>query len=328
MSALSLNRRQTMALMLGAAGMALTADYAMAAWPERTITITIPFNPGGGPDIFARIIAPHLSEALGESVVVQNKPGGGGNVALQALVDGDTDGYDVVINGVAIFVNPSLYSKLTYDPIADIQPVAGLVQTPFAVAVSTSRIKAETFEDFVAEVSADPGSFNAASGGSSGLIGANLLLQQMGVTTEIVPYPGTGDATASLIRGETDFLVTDPSALAAGIQSGAIRLLAIAGPERQPGYPDVPTTTELGYPDLQVLNAYGMYAKSGTPDDVIKRLNDEMMKIADIPEVKERFLQLNWIPRKMETEEWTEFYRAQVAKWKALVASAGIPTID
>jgi tripartite-type tricarboxylate transporter receptor subunit TctC len=153
-------------------------------------------------------------------------------------------------------------------------------------------------------------------------------MQQNDFKTQIVSYRGTGDAAAALIRGEADYLVTDPSALEAGLSTGKLRLLVIAGRERMAAHPDVPTTLEAGIPAFQVVNVYGIYARADTPAEIVKYLSGELIKTVDNPEIRARFKSLNWGVLKMQSEEHTAFYRGEVAKWKDVVAKANIPLMD
>jgi tripartite-type tricarboxylate transporter receptor subunit TctC len=322
------NRRHVLGMLLGASGAALSGGRAFAAYPEQAITGVVPFAPGGGPDIFARLVSTQLSGLVGKPVVIANRTGGGGNVGIQSVLAAKPDGYTLIFNGVAMVMNPSIYRNINYDPVKDVQPIAGLAQSPFAVAVNTDRIQTKDIKEFIALIKKDPGKYNAASGGSSGTVGASLFMQQNDFKTQIVSYRGTGDAAAALIRGEADYLVTDPSALEAGLSTGKLRLLVIAGRERMAGYPDIPTTAEAGIPAFQVVNVYGVYARSDTPAEIIKYLSGQLIKTVDNPEIQARFKSLNWGVLKMQSEEHTAFYRAEVAKWKDVVAKANIPLMD
>ena len=298
-----------------------------AAYPDRLITGIVPFDVGGGADIFARLIAPYLGKALGQTVVIQNKSGAGGNVGVQYFTQSKPDGYTLLFNGVSTTQNPALFRHLPYDADRDIQPVAELVEAPFMIVVNP-KVPARTLAEFVELLKKNPGKYNAGSGGSGIRLPIELFLLQNNLQTEIIPYNGTGDATTALLSGEVDFSIADASSLAGHIASGRVRALAVTGPTRQAAFPDVPTTTEAGLPQYQEGTFFGVFAPAGTPPDILEKLHTALDRIDQEPELLQRFRSLGWVPVQKSMADFTAFFHRDLAKWKDVVTRGKIPTVD
>lgn len=316
------------ALLLVSASVVGVAVPARAEYPEKPIRAVIPFAPGGSSDVLARIFAQYLGSAFGQSVVADNRPGAAGNIGIQIVAASKPDGYTMLFSGIATTQNPAMYRNMPYDPLKDIQPVALLGESQFLVAVNTARIPATTLPQFVDLARKNPGKFNAAAGGIGSRLSVEVFRLQNDLEVVIVPYNSAGLAVNSLASGETDFAIVDAVALLAPIAAGSVRALAVTGPHRIPPLPNVPTTTEAGFPNYQESAHFGAYVPAATPPEIVRKLNAKLNEIAGMPEVRDRLAALGWTAVQKPPEEFTAYYRSEIAKWKDTVKRANIPPLD
>ncbi|HKA40530.1 MAG TPA: tripartite tricarboxylate transporter substrate-binding protein [Burkholderiales bacterium] len=303
---------------------ALYCSAAGAEYPDRPLRAIVPFNAGASNDTMARLVAPMLTKSLGQQVIVENRPGADGRIGIEALARAVPDGHTILFSGGAVALIPALRRNVPYDPVRDIQPVADLGVAPYAIAVHP-QVPAKNVAELIGIARRNPGKLNGASGGNSTFM--TLVLFQLKTGTRIVniPYKGTGDAALAVVRGEADLAIMDTSAFLTHLSSGRIRVLAVAGDRRNPAVPDVPTTKEAGLADYTAGAVFSVFTTGKTPSDIVRRLNAEINRIVASPEVSKRLVALGMDPAPKTVEECTRQYFADLAKWKDVVARAGIP---
>lgn len=313
---------------LAIAGMAAMAgSMAHAQFPDRTIIAIVPFAPGGANDTMARLITPELSKILGQSVVVENKPGAAGNIGIEATAKAKPDGYTILFSATASTQNPAIFKTLPFDPIKDIQPVAKIGEGPYVI-VTRPDLPVNSLKEFVDLAKSKPGELNGSAGGVGTRLSIELFQIQNDVTTQIIPYNGTGPATTAVLSGEVDFAIMDSSAMVGYLQSGRVKALAVAAGERLESIPDVPTTVEAGFPDYRTGTLFGVYTAAGVPQDVVDKLNAAVNKAIQQPAIAEQLRKLGAQPQPTTPAEFTEQYQAEIAQWKKIVADAKIPQME
>jgi len=297
---------------------------AAAQYPSRAIRLLVPFPPGGGPDLVGRILAPKLSEGLGQPVVVENRVGSNGNIAGEAVAKSPADGYTLLVGNDSLFViNAHMYKQMPFDPLKDLAPVASLVSNGFFLAVNPS-VPAKTFPEFVEYArKADPPIQYASGGnGSQHHLTMERLKARAGFKAVHVPYKGGAPATTATVAGEVPVMMSGTST-APQIRSGRLRALAFTGPQRSRALPDVPTVAEF-YPDFVMVQWYGLFAPAGTPDAVIARLRTETNRMLALPDLKEKLSNAggveSWIT---SPEEFAAQIRSEYATYGNLVKQLG-----
>src|SRR5215203_1579211 len=258
-------------------------------WPNKPITLIVPFPPGGGTDAFARPLAVHLSKQLGRAVVIDNRGGAGGTVGASIAAKAAPDGYTFFIGAVHHAIAPSFYPKLDYNIETDLVPLTVIAIPPQVIVVNPTRVKEENFKDFLDYVKKNPGKLNYASAGngtSHHLAGELFKIQSQTFIIHI-PYRGAGPALNDLLAGNVDMMFDGLGSSAQHIRNGRIKPLAIAAPTRSPAFPNLPTTAEVGMPDYVVSTWYGIWGVKGTPKDILDRMHAEVVKAISTPELRE-----------------------------------------
>ena len=311
------------------AGMTMLAAMpALADWqPSRPIRLVVPFAPGGQPDVVARALAEPLSKALGQPVVVENRPGAGGNIAAEAVAKAAPDGHTLLMgtNG-PLAVSPALYKNLPYDPLKDLAPVTLVGTSPNLIAVNPS-LGVTTLKGLVDKAKAEPGKLNFSSVGKGSIsqLSMELLNSVAGIQTVHIPYNGGAPAVTALIAGVVPILSLNPTALVPQMQAGKARALAQTSARRSPLIPDLPTVAESGYPGFEADVWMAVMAPARTPPDTIRRLNAELVKIIRSPEMKTALWDRQWIdPVGSTPEEAIATVVAESARWTRAVKAAGI----
>ncbi len=303
---------------------ALLCHGALAQYPSRPIRLLVPFPPGGGPDIVGRILAPKLSEALGQPVVVENRVGGNGNIAGEAVAKSPADGHTLLLGNDSLFViNPHLYKQMPIDPLKDLAPVASLVSNGFFLAVNPS-VPAQTFQEFIeyARRANPPLQYASGGNGSQHHLTVERLKARAGFAMVHVPYKGGAPATTATVAGEVAAMMSGTST-APQIKAGRLRALAFTGPQRSRVLPEVPAIAEF-YPDFVMVQWYGLFAPAGTPDAVIARLRTEVDKALMLADVKERLSNAGGVEPWITTpEEFAAELRSQFATYAKLVKELG-----
>jgi len=313
--------------LLGTVLLSLQVATVHAQFPDKPIRIIVPFEPGGANDIMARVTGPNLSKAVGQPVVVENRPGAGGNIASVLIVRSPADGHMLMFTAGGATQNPALYRNLAYDPIKDLTPVAVLGFGPH-IFVANPRLPFANIKDVVEYAKKNPGKLNAAAGGATTRLQSEMFQLQNGVKVEIIPYNGTGRASTAVLAGEADFVIMDTSPVISLIKAGKLKGLAIVGNERHPALPDVTTAKEQGFPDIVGGITYGAYANAKTPRDILQTLNTTLNKVMMTPEMTEWFNKVGAKAVNMDINEARAWYLKEIAAWKDVVTRAKIPHLD
>jgi len=310
----------TLCLMQGLAASQGTAEY-----PARALRLVLPFPPGGGTDVLGRIIGQRLSETLGQPVIPENRPGAGGNVGNDVAAKSPPDGYTLLLGAPALAISPSLYRKLSYDPAKDLAPIALVADIP-AVLTVHRNVPARTVRELVQLVRAQPGklAFGTGGAGTSNELGAHLFLTTLRLRVLIVPHKGVNQATLALLGGHVDMVIAGVATVGPHIREGKLRGLALLGTERAPNLPDVPTSTQAGFPWLQSSTWYVVMVPAGTPRAIVERLNTVLTGIMRSPEAKERLAKQGFNPLSSTPEEAARFLATETERWAKVVAAAGV----
>ncbi|MBD9668788.1 tripartite tricarboxylate transporter substrate binding protein [Variovorax sp. VRV01] len=311
------------------AGIALAAlsplANAQSAFPSKPIRIVVPFAAGGPTDLMARAIARNMAPSLGQPVIVDNKPGGGGVIGMSEIVRGPADGYAMVFPSILAVTNPALMPNYPFDTLRDFAPLTVVGFIPHAVVVKPD-FSARNLQELVEMAKARPGSlsYGSSGNGTSAHLGAALFVQRAGIRAVHVPYRGAGPAVQDLLGGQIQFMFLDMSSALAQIKAGKLRALAVAPKSRFTGLPDVPTVAEQGYPGFDVHGWYGLLLKAGTPAPVVQRLYAEVRRSLDAPEVREIFRAQGIEPGGMPPADFTALIRDDLALWKRTVEQLNI----
>lgn len=299
---------------------------AHAEYPEHVIKAIVPFPPGGGTDVFARLVANRLSQRLGQPVVIENKPGADGNIGMELVAKSNPDGYTILFNSSAATVNPAMYRNLRFNPVEDLRPVAVLCEYYNLIVVNAEQVPVKTLGEFVDLLRRNPGKFNAAAGGTR--LAVDYFLLQNKLDVAIIPYKGAGDAITALLRGESHFMIVNAPGLTQHIASGKVRALAVTAPQRQLDVPDVPTTTEAGMPDYIYSSFFGAYVRAGTPPEIVNKLNAALNVVTSMHDVVAQFRNLGAVAVQHSPQESESRYLRDVARMKDIVVRAKIPPAD
>ncbi|MGQ0512568.1 MAG: Bug family tripartite tricarboxylate transporter substrate binding protein [Betaproteobacteria bacterium] len=299
---------------------------AAQTWPSKPIRLVIPFGPGGATDVIARLVGQKVSEQLGQPIVFDNRPGANGNIGTEAAVKSPADGYTLVMSyDGTMAINPSVYRKMPFDPVKDLAPVASVAQLPLLMVVHPS-VPAKNVAEFVAFAKSRPGAVNYSSAGygSAGHLAAELFRGRAGIDMVHVNYKGGGQAVLDLVGGQIQMVMTGLTTVEGHLKGGKLRALAFTSPRRMSGAPEVPTFDESGFPGLVVQSWYGILAPAGTPADIVGRLNGEINKAIQAPEVRARLASLGTDPTGGSAAEFGATIRADIARWAKVVETAGI----
>ena len=297
-----------------------------AQWPTRAIRFLVPFAPGGTSEIVARSVAAELSKQLGQSVYVENKPGGAGTVAMQEAVHAAPDGHTIILGHVGtLAVNPYMLKNQPYDVNKDFVPVTLLAKVP-NVFVIHPDVPAKNFKEFVTYVKANPGKLNYGSAGnaSAGHLAMEYLKLVTGMFITHIPYRGTGPQLIDLLAGRTQASSAGMPALGGYIRTGKLRAIAVGTQQRIPAMPDVPTVAEMGYKDFETSQWYGILVPAGTPADVVKKLQEESLKALKSSSVTERFASDNAVAGGGPSSDFAAFIANEQKIWKEIVKQAQI----
>src|SRR5580692_6798987 len=290
-------------------------------WPTRPIQIVVAFGAGGTVDIIARMVGDKLAAALGQPIVIEDKPGAGGNIGAAAVARANPDGYTLLMSGSPTHsVGPYLYKDLSYDPMRDVPPVAMLAVAPNLLVVNAS-LPVKSVADLVELARAKPHTvtYSSAGIGTSGYLAAELLKAKANLDISHVPYKSGPEAVTGVLSGNVTFMFFTVPALLPQVEAGQLRALAIGSAERSPLVPDVPTIAEAGYPGFDVIAWYALFAPRGTPAPVVARLSTEIKKILDQSDIRAELAKLGAEPRYMSPQALTAFVAAESPKWGPLL---------
>jgi|RhiMethySRZTD1v2_1073278.scaffolds.fasta_scaffold41266_2 tripartite-type tricarboxylate transporter receptor subunit TctC len=314
---------------LGALGAALVAASVVNAnaqtYPNKPIRLIVPFPPGGLNDTTARLLQPHLEKALGQPVVVDNRPAASGIVGTDAVAKAPPDGHTLLMVASSHTVIPATNSKLPYDAERDFAPVAMVGKNPLLFVIN-AKVAAKTLPEFVALAKANPGKLNYATPGaaSQSHLVTELFDQKAGVTIQHVPYRGGAPAIMSVVQGETQFAVISPLASLPHIQSGALRAIAAGSLTRDSQFPELPTVAEAGYPDVEAIQWVGLLTTAGTPKDIVDRLNAEVNRALRDPEMIAKLALQGVSPAGGTPAEFQKVIAGEIRRWTEVARSANI----
>ncbi len=302
------------------------AQLAFAqGYPAKPIKIIVPVAAGGGTDFSARLIAQKLTEAWNIPVIVENRPGGGGNVGVEAAVKSDPDGYTLVMPITSFPVNPGMYPKLPFDSEKDLTPIVLVASAPLVLVVNPG-VSARSVSELITLAKANPGQLNYGNSGvgTTAHLAAELFKHSANLDIVNVSYKGGGPAIADLIAGNIQiYFSTIPAALSQ-TKSGRINAIAVTGLKRVSEIPEVPTVAESGLADFEVVGWFGLFAPAQTPTAIINKLNKELVNILQMKDVQEKFAGHGLIPGGGSPKELGQFLHTEIAKWKNLIRTAGI----
>ena len=298
---------------------------AESGYPSKPIRLIVPFVPGGSTDVVARLLGAELKNELGQSVIVENKPGAGGNIGGDMVAKAAPDGYTLLLAAAGpTVINPSLYSKMPFDPITQLAPVTMIVREHNLMAIN-SAIPAKTLQEFIAYAKSRPNDINFGSpgNGSPAQLAGELLNQRSGLKMAHVAYKGSGAAVVDLMAGHISMMIDNMPALLPHVQSGKIRALAVPSERRAAAMPDVPTFKEAGMSDFAITAWKGVMVPAGTPPDVVATLQASIAKIMNKAEMKKRMIEMGAEPAVNTPEQFGAIIKNETAWWAALVKSTG-----
>ena len=302
---------------------ATTPPAAAQTWPSKPVQLIVNFGVGGAPDVVARLYGTHLSEALGQPVVVDNRAGAGGNLGIEAVARAAPDGHTLLVSASSPFViGPHIY-KLNFDPAKDVVPVAPMALTPMYLVVRPT-LAVKSVGDLIAHARANPGKLNYGSAGNGTLphATAEMLLHSAKIKAQHVPYKGSGPALTGLLREEIDF-VFDPGVAIPHVKAGKARLLAVGSASRLPDFPETPTLAEAGT-KMTAVSVVGVFAPAGTPGDIITRLSREITRIMQLPKLREALAAMAAAPIAASPQEFEKMLASDRERFGVVVREAKI----
>ncbi len=311
--------------------LALAATTALAqSYPTKPIKLIVPFPPGGAVDVYARTVQPALAEALGRTIVIENKTGASGMIGAESVAKGPADGYTVLVGNVAtLAMNVGIYKKMPYDPVKDLAPVMQTVMVNYALVVNPA-VPAKDVKELVAYAKANPGklSYGSSGSGSAQHMAAELFKAATGTDITHVPYKGTGALVGDLVAGHVSLAIADQASMMPQVKAGKLRALGVGGLKRSPEYPDIPTIAEAGnLPGFEAVAWQGIAVPVATPPDVVKRLHDAFAKAQDNPAIREKLIAAGLTPVGGTADDFGRYIRSEIAKWSKVAKDIGA-TVD
>ncbi|MEO8120978.1 MAG: tripartite tricarboxylate transporter substrate binding protein [Rhodoferax sp.] len=324
-------RRLALVICAGSAIVSIASQaWAQTPWPSKPVRIVVPFAPGGTTDILARAVAPELSRAFGQTFIVDNRAGAGGNLGADMVAKSPADGYTLLMGTVGTHgINKSLYSRLPYDPQKDFAPVTLVAGVPNVMVMNADKAKAlgiNNVPDFIRYAKAHPGQFNMASSGNGTSIhlAGELFKSMTGTYMTHIPYSGSGPAMMGMVSGNVDVMFDNLPSAMPQIKGGKLKAFAVTSAQRSAAMPDLPTIEEAArLKGFEASSWFGLLAPAGTPADVVSRLQQETAKALGSPAIKEKLLAQGAIPSGNTPQEFARFIDAEIAKWAQVVKASG-----
>lgn len=313
-------------LLGGASLLVLAAPLRAQTYPSRPIRFIVPFAAGAGVlDIMARIVGQHLGTATGQQVVIDNRPGAGGNVGAEVAAKATPDGYTMLMGAVALVVSPYLYAKLPFDPLTDLVPVTQVNSAPLMLVVHPS-LPVKSVAELIAYAKARPGQLNYGSGGvgATPFLATELFKSMAGIDVTHVPYRGGAPALADLVAGQLSFMIENVPGTLPLVRDGKLRALAITSRQRLALVPDLPTMEEAGVPGYEMIGWNGIFVPKATPPEIVTRLNAELVKVLRSADVGEQLAKLGAVPVGDSPEQFGAFVKAESARWGKIIKDLGI----
>ena len=311
--------------LLAAFAFLLAADSALAQpYPSKPIRFVVPYPPGGPTDILGRAVAQALTESLGQTVVVENKPGASGMIGAEQVAKAAPDGYTILVNASIHVINPSLYSKTTFDAMHDFAPVTQIASVPLILVVG-QPVKANSVRELIALAKASPGklTFASSSVGAAPHLAGELLKRMAGIDIVHVPYKGSGPATTDLIGGHVTMMIDSMPSSIAHVKSGKLKVLGVSTAKRVPALPDVPTIAESGLPGFDIATWYGVWAPAKTPKEIVSKVSSEIANALKRPDLKERLAGLGAEGVGSTPAEFAAYCESEFKRWAKVVKDSG-----
>lgn len=322
-----MNRRSLLAAAaLGLATLSAGPALAQGAYPAKSIKWVVPFPPAGAMDVIARTLGEHMGRQLGQTFVIENKPGAGGNIGADQVAKAAPDGYTMMIVANGMAVNKFLYAKLSYDPVKDFTPVSLVAVVPNVLVTNAAQSKATTVADVIAQAKAQPGKFTYASAGNGTSIhlAAELFNSMAKLDMVHVPYKGSGPAVTDLIGGQVDYMFDSVTSALPHIQSGKLRALGVTTTNRSSALPNVPTIAQAGLPGYDLTPWFAVYMPAGTPKPIVDKIHKALLDAMKLPEVKARFATIGAEPVGGTPEQLAKHLDAEMKKWGQIIAERNI----
>lgn len=311
---------------LAACLVSFAASAPAQRYPEKPIRIVVPFSAGGPTDLTVRALGPRLTELLGQPIVVDNRAGATGIIGAEIVAKAPPDGYTLLAATASVIaINMATHSKLPYDTLRDFQPLTPVMTTTTILVVHPS-VPAKNLKELVALAKARPGQVTMGSAGNGGILhlALEMLIKQAAVNMTHVPYKGAAPAVADVVAGQLSGMFVDLPVVSPYIKAGRVRALAVASPKRSDYFPEVPTTKEAGFPNVELQNYYCLLLPAKTPRDIVAKLHDAVVKTVATPAVREKLIGFGADPLTMTPEEFTRFLRSDIEMWARVVKAAGI----
>lgn len=295
-------------------------------YPAKPIRLIVPFGAGGGSDYVGRLVAQKLTEQMGQTMVVENRPGAASLVGTELAAKSPADGYTLLLADSGFTINPAFYKNTKYDPLKDFEPITVVAQTPYVLVVNPALTYAASLKDFLAAAKAQPGAINigSAGNGSGTHMSGELFKLRAQLNLTHVPYKSAGASVADVVGGQIQASMSSPPAALPLAKAGKVKILAAAAPKRSALLPDVPTFEEAGVQGVHVSNWYAVMSVGGTPKPIIKRLHDELMKAIAAPDMRERLAAGALEPSPTTPEEFRSLISAELQRWAQVIKEAGI----
>jgi tripartite-type tricarboxylate transporter receptor subunit TctC len=303
---------------------AAAAGAVAQGYPSKPIHIVVGFPPGGGNDIIARLIGAKMQEAWGQSVVIDNKPGANSIIAAEFVAKSAPDGYTLLVNATGgMSVNPVLYRKLPYDSLKDFAPISMVGSFPLVLVVNPS-VPAKSVQELVAYLKANPGKLNYSSGSTAFQVATEMFKQMTGTDIKHIPYKGSAASISAVMAGDVQMTIVDSPPLVPQLKSGRVKALAVTSAKRAAAMADLPTIAESGVPGYEMVLWIGVFAPAGTPHDIAAKLNAEVVRIVNLPDIRQKLDGMGVGPLGNTSEQMAEWIRREIARYGPVVKAAGI----
>jgi tripartite-type tricarboxylate transporter receptor subunit TctC len=298
---------------------------AQANYPQRAVRIVVPSSPGGGTDILARVLADHFAKTIGGQFFVENRPGAGQSIGIEAVARSAPDGYSLVMAASTLVLNPIILKNVRYDPLSDFAPISLVASLPNVLLVHPS-LQVATLKELIALAKQKPGELSYASAGvgTSPHMGMELLKSMAGINLLHVPFRGTGPAVTETLGGHVPMVLSNTLTAKSLIEGGKLRALGVTGSKRAEGLPNIPTMAEAGVPGYEALQWYGLLAPAGTPPEIVARLQAETAQALKLPDVKARLAADGAEPVGSSSSEFARFIKEELGKWTNVARTANI----
>ena len=304
---------------------AAAADSAVSAYPSKFVRFIVPYAPGGSSDVLARTLGQRLAEALGQTFVIDNRPGAGSMIGTDIAAKSNPDGYTIILSDMPHTINPSIYAKVPYDPVRDFAPITLIGVSPMFLFAHPS-LQAQNVKEFIALAKSQPGKIAIASGGTGATthLMAELLQSNAGIKLTHVPYKGAGPALTDVVAGQIPATFTSMATAAPHAKSGRLRVLGVTSAQRLPAFADVQTFQESGVPGMVIEHWWGVMAPAGTPKAIVEKLRAEIVRAVNAADVRERFSALAVVPTTNSPDAFRALLETDVKRWAKVVKDAGI----